>query len=105
MKKNNRVAALFSNREFIPNIRDEEFHVVLVKGDVTIHEEDIHHGWEWLIPLWQRKEPYITAYIKQRIALPLFWERVVIELTPRKVYVWEGGDVSREPIVYTEGGV
>ena len=103
IKNNPKVAALFSNRKHIPNIGDDEFHVVLVKGDATVDESDIHHGWERLVPLWQRKEPYITAFIKQRIALPLFWERAVIELTPRKIYVWEHGYMSKDPTIYEVG--
>ncbi|HIQ29737.1 MAG TPA: hypothetical protein EYH45_04150 [Candidatus Caldiarchaeum subterraneum] len=100
IKNNPKVSVLFSNRRHIPNISDEEFHVVLIKGDAVVDETDIHHGWEKLIPLWQRKEPYIMAFIKQRIALPLFWERAVIEVEPRKIYVWEHGDMNRDPILY-----
>ena len=97
IKRNPRVSALFSNRRFI---RSDEFHVVLVQGDARVLEEDIHHGWEKLLPLWRKKEPYIDAYVKQRIALPLFWERSIIELAPRKLYVWNDGDMSKEPQIY-----
>ncbi len=97
IKRNPRVSALFSNRRFIMS---DEFHVVLVQGDARVLEEDIHHGWEKLLPLWRKKEPYIDAYVKQRIALPLFWERSIIELAPRKLYVWNDGDMSKEPQIY-----
>jgi hypothetical protein len=43
-------------------------------------------------------------FYQKRVALPLFWERALIELTPRRVLVWEDGDTSREPeIVELEG--
>ena len=103
VKNNPRVSLLFSNRKHIPNINDSEFHVVLIKGNAIVDESDIHHGWEKLVPLWQKKEPYIMTFIKQRIALPLFWERAVIEVEPKKIYVWEHGDVDRDPVVYDVG--
>jgi len=97
VKRNPKVSVLFSNRQFI---KSPEFHVVLIKGDARVLEDDIHHGWERLLPLWRKKEPYIDAYVKQRIALPLFWERGIIEVMPKKIYVWENGDTAREPVVY-----
>ena len=36
----------------------------------------------------------------KRVALPLFFERGVIEIRPRKVLLWEEGDTSREPQVW-----
>lgn len=101
IKQNPKVSALFSNRRFI---KSAEFHVVLVKGDARVVEDDVHHGWEKLLPLWRKKEPYIDEYVRRRAALPFFWERSIIEVTPRKVYVWEGGDVGEEPSVYEVEG-
>jgi hypothetical protein len=40
------------------------------------------------------------VYLKQRFAFPLFWERAVIEVVPEVVYVWRGGDMSRDPEVH-----
>ncbi|MEM4298405.1 MAG: hypothetical protein QW815_08565 [Nitrososphaerota archaeon] len=51
----------------------------------------------WLLEIWRKKEPYIDAFLKQRIALPLFWERAVIEVEPREILVWENGDMNKEP--------
>jgi general stress protein 26 len=101
IKRNPKVSVLFSNKKYI---RSDVFHVVLVKWDAKIIEDDIHHGWEKLLPLWRKKEPYIDQYLKQRIAIPLFWERVIIEVTPRRVYLWENGDILREPAVYEVSG-
>lgn len=101
IKRDPRVSVLFSNKKYI---RSRVFHVVLVKGDARVVEDDVHHGWERLVPLWRRKEPYIDQYLRQRIAIPLFWERAIIEVSPVKVYVWEGGDTSRAPRVYEKEG-
>jgi nitroimidazol reductase NimA-like FMN-containing flavoprotein (pyridoxamine 5'-phosphate oxidase superfamily) len=97
IKKNPKVAALFSNRE---GLRTSPYRVVLVQGEAKLGEEDVHHGWERLLPLWRKKEPYIDSYIKMRYALPLFWERSIVEIEPAKVYFWAGGDVSSEPNSY-----
>ncbi|HUG89172.1 MAG TPA: pyridoxamine 5'-phosphate oxidase family protein [Actinomycetota bacterium] len=70
---------------------------VTVQGDARILEDDPHTTWERILPLWTAKEPIVQAFYEQRVALPLFWERALIELTPRKVLVWEGGDTSRAP--------
>ncbi|MDJ0272748.1 MAG: pyridoxamine 5'-phosphate oxidase family protein [Candidatus Caldarchaeum sp.] len=95
IKQNPRVGVLFSGRPFIKTPRYSALHV---KGDAKIYEENLHSGWEWLVDLWRAKEPYIEAFIKQRVALPLFWERAVIEIEPRELLLWPGGDFSREPL-------
>jgi len=70
---------------------------VTVQGDARILEDDPHTTWERILPLWTAKEPIVEMFYAKRVALPLFWERALIELTPRRVLVWEGGDTSREP--------
>lgn len=35
-----------------------------------------------MLPLWLKKEPVVAKLLKLRLALPLFWERSVIEVTP-----------------------
>ena len=54
-----------------------------IQGDARIIAEDPHGGWERLLPIWEAKEPSIVYFLKQRIALPLFFERALIEITPR----------------------
>lgn len=70
-----------------------------IQGDARIIEEDPHGGWERLLPIWERKEPSIVLFLKARIALPLFFERALIEISPRRALYWPGGDASRAPIV------
>lgn len=89
IKKNPKVAALFSNTRAL---RVSPHRVVLVKGLAKVGEADVHHGWERLLPLWRKKEPYIDNYVKMRYALPLFWERSVVEVSPTKIYSWPNGD-------------
>jgi general stress protein 26 len=70
-----------------------------IQGTARIIEEDPHSDWERLIlDLWRRKEPVIDAFLKARVALPLFFERAVIEITPVRCLLWEDGDTSRPPI-------
>lgn len=68
-----------------------------IQGDARIVEEDPHGGWERLLPIWEAKEPAIVAFLKQRIALPLFFERSLIEITPRRVFYWADGAASSPP--------
>jgi len=69
-----------------------------IQGDARVIEEDPHGGWERLLPIWERKEPAIVAFLKQRVALPLFFERALIEITPRSALFWAGGDTAVPPI-------
>ena len=36
-------------------------------------------------------------FLKQRVALPLFFERSLIEITPRRVLYWADGDAATAP--------
>jgi general stress protein 26 len=69
-----------------------------IQGDARVIEEDPHGGWERLLPIWERKEPAIVAFLKQRVALPLFFERALIEITPRRALFWAGGDTADPPM-------
>jgi general stress protein 26 len=72
---------------------------VTIQGDARVIDDDPHGGWERLLPIWSAKEPAIVAFLKQRVALPLFFERALIEITPRRVFYWPTGDASVAPIV------
>jgi general stress protein 26 len=69
-----------------------------IQGDARVIEEDPHGGWERLLPIWERKEPSIVLFLKQRVALPLFFERALIEITPRRALYWADGDTARPPV-------
>jgi hypothetical protein len=70
------------------------------QGDARVIEDDPHRQWERLIlELWRAKEPSIDDFLKARVALPLFFERAVIEVTPRRCLYWVGGDTSAPPQV------
>lgn len=69
-----------------------------IQGTARIIEDDPHSGWESLVlELWRRKEPVIDSFLKARVALPLFFERSVIEITPERCLYWTDGDTSRPP--------
>jgi len=68
-----------------------------IQGDARVIEEDPHGGWERLLPIWEKKEPSIVYFLKQRVALPLFFERSLIEITPRRVLYWADGDAAMAP--------
>jgi general stress protein 26 len=74
-----------------------------IQGDARIIEEDPHGGWERLLPIWEKKEPSIVYFLKSRIALPLFFERALIEVTPRRALYWASGSAEVAPVV-TEVG-
>jgi hypothetical protein len=69
-----------------------------IQGLARIIDDDPHRGWERLIlDLWRRKEPVIDAFLKARVALPLFFERAVIEIAPQRCLYWAGGDTLHSP--------
>lgn len=69
-----------------------------IQGRARIIDDDPHHGWEQLIlELWREKEPVIDAFLKARVALPLFFERGVIEITPERCLYWPDGDTTLAP--------
>jgi general stress protein 26 len=71
-----------------------------IQGIARVIEDDPHSQWERLIlDLWRRKEPVIDSFLKARVALPLFFERAVIEITPVRSFYWARGDASVPPIV------
>jgi general stress protein 26 len=72
-----------------------------IQGDARVIEEDPHGGWERLLPIWERKEPSIVTFLKARVALPLFFERALIEITPRRVLYWPDGSPATAPSVTT----
>ncbi|MEX1170909.1 MAG: pyridoxamine 5'-phosphate oxidase family protein [Chloroflexota bacterium] len=72
-----------------------------IQGDARVIEEDPHGGWERLLPIWEKKEPSIVYFLKARVALPLFFERALIEITPRRVLYWADGDAAVTPVVAT----
>jgi len=69
-----------------------------IQGNARIIEEDPHAGWERLLPIWEQKEPSIVLFLKARVALPLFFERALIEITPRQALYWAAGDTAKAPV-------
>jgi general stress protein 26 len=69
-----------------------------IQGDARIIDEDPHGGWERLLPMWERKEPSIVYFLAQRVALPLFFERALIEITPRRALYWSDGNAATAPV-------
>ena len=74
-----------------------------IQGDARIIEEDPHGGWERLLPIWEKKEPSIVLFLKARVALPLFFERALIEITPRRVLYWSDGNAAKPPVATIVG--
>jgi len=79
-------------------VRVDRFRRATIQGDATVDDSDLHSGWEQrVLPLWRQKEPSIDFFLGKRVALPLFFERAIIELRPRRAFLWEDGDTSRPP--------
>jgi general stress protein 26 len=74
-----------------------------IQGDARIIEDDPHGGWERLLPIWSAKEPAIVSFLKARVALPLFFERALIEIVPRRVLYWSDGSAQSAPAVTAIG--
>ncbi|MEM4311092.1 MAG: pyridoxamine 5'-phosphate oxidase family protein [Nitrososphaerales archaeon] len=97
IRKNPNVSLYFYRKEWM---KHEAYHSLLIQGEASIIDRDIHKEWERLLPLWRIKEPYIDLYLAQRIALPLFWERAIIEIIPKKIFLWEDKKKNSKPLVY-----
>jgi general stress protein 26 len=100
IKRNPKVALSISDPAAVPNVL---FHRATIQGNARVDDADIHHGWERVLPLWRAKEPAIDAFFAQRVALPLFWERAVIEIEPRRAFLWPEGDTKRAPRMFEVG--
>lgn len=84
----------------------ERFRRATIQGDATVDDADLHSGWERVLPIWRKKEPAIDFFLGKRVALPLFFERGVIEIVPRRAFLWEDGNTTRPPQVFElEGAV
>lgn len=93
LKRNGRVALSLSD----PVALGGRVARATIQGDARVLDEDPHSDWERVLPIWIAKEPAIAAFLKQRVALPLFFERGLIEITPRRVLFWADGDTAHAP--------
>jgi hypothetical protein len=82
-------------------VQVERFRRATIQGDAVVDDSDLHAGWEErVLPLWRKKEPVIDAFLGKRVALPLFFERAIIEVRPRRAFLWEDGRTDRPPQVF-----
>jgi general stress protein 26 len=81
-------------------VKVDRFARATIQGDAMVDDSDLHSGWERVLPLWREKEPAIDTFLGKRVALPLFFERGVIEIRPRKAFLWEDGRTDRAPQVF-----
>ena len=79
-------------------VKVEGFRRATIQGDARVDDSDLHSGWEQrVLPLWRAKEPSIDLFLAKRVALPLFFERGIIEMRPRRAFLWEEGRTDRPP--------
>ena len=78
-------------------VQVDRFRRALIQGDARVVDDDVHAGWERVLPLWRVKEPAIDFFLGKRVALPLFFERAVIEIIPRTAFLWEDGRTDVPP--------
>jgi general stress protein 26 len=97
IKANPKVSVALTDPVGVPA---EPFARATIQGDAEVVEDDLHAGWETLLPLWRAKEPVIDSFVKKRFGIPLFFERSIIRVTPRKVLYWEGGSTATAPQVF-----
>jgi general stress protein 26 len=98
IKRNPRVAISLSDPVALKGLTDR----ATIQGTARLIEDDPHEEWVGLVlDLWRRKEPVIDAFLKARVALPLFFERAVIVVTPQRCLYWPDGDTSHAPSVTT----
>src|SRR5687768_16989731 len=95
LKDNPRVSLSFSDPVALGGRQDR----ATIQGEARVIDGDPHVDWEQVLPLWSAKEPVILQFLKARVAFPLFFERSVIEVIPRRAFFWPGGDTSKPPQV------
>jgi len=93
LKRNPRVAVSLSDPVAMGGRADR----ATIQGDARIIEPDVHASWKRLLPLWRAKEPSIDWFLGQRVALPLFFERSTIEITPLRALYWPDGLAGTAP--------
>ena len=82
-------------------VQVDHFRRATIQGDACVDDSDLHSGWEErVLPLWRKKEPVIDTLLGKRVALPLFFERAIIEVRPRRAFLWEDGRTDRPPQVF-----
>jgi len=98
IKRNPKVSLSLSDPIGVPA---QPFSRATIQGDARVIDDDLHQGWYRLLPLWEAKEPIIKNLLTpmQKLGLPLFWERAIIEILPKRVLWWPDGDTTREPQV------
>jgi hypothetical protein len=62
-----------------------------------VAEDDLESGWERLLDNWTRKDKTTIALLTERYEYPLVFERVLIELTPRRTWFWPDGRTDQPP--------
>src|SRR3954447_18795695 len=97
IKANPKVSVALTDPVGVPA---EPFARATIQGDAEVLEDDLHAGWESLLPLWRAKEPVIDSFVKKRFGIPLFFERSIIRIAPRKVLYWAGGRTATAPQVH-----
>ena len=97
VRANPKVAVSISDPRGVPA---DPFHRVTIQGDARVIDDDVHEGWKRILPLWEAKEPIVRDFYAKRVALPLFWERAMIEVTPRRALLWLDGRTDLPPRVY-----
>ena len=93
IKANPRVSFSVTNPDAIGTYTGK----VTVQCDARVAEDDLYAGWEKLLPNWKRKDPGTLALLNERLDYPLLFERVLIELTPRRTWFWPDGRTDQAP--------
>jgi general stress protein 26 len=102
IKANPKVAVALTDPVGVPAV---PFARATIEGDARVLDDDLHSGWERLLPLWRAKEPVIDSFVKKRFAIPLFFERAIVEITPRRALLWDDADTERPPAVFELAGI
>jgi general stress protein 26 len=93
IKANPRVSFSVTNPEAIGTFTGK----VTIQCDAKVSEEDLHAGWEKLLDDWKKKDPAVASLLKARLGFPIIFERILIELTPRRVWFWPDGRTDKAP--------
>jgi len=93
IKANPRVSFSVTNPDAVGTLTGK----VTVQCDARVAEDDLYAGWQTLLPDWTKKDPATTGLLKARLGFPLIFERALIELTPRRTWMWPDGRTDKAP--------
>jgi hypothetical protein len=108
MKKNPKVAVLFSNSKYSGLGSNP---AVLVQGDASVGGENFEENGRYVIDMMSKlpdspRKNDTRKMLKQlksfmgRSLMGWYMLRIIVDIKPHKIFAWQNGDLEKEPEIY-----